>query len=135
MPGYTHQNLKDLEDAAVGFGLSPNMEARFARDALEGVQTAVSYQRYAPHFRQPFAHRHSEHEELYVVITGGGLMRLDDEIVELRPWDAIRVAPGTVRGFAAGPDGLELLAFGPPAPGDAETQPASWPDRPADREP
>ena len=132
MPGYTHQNLKELEDAAVSFGLSPNMEARFAREALEGVQTAVSYQRYAANFRQPFAHRHSEHEEIYVVISGGGLMRLDDEIIELRPWDAVRVSPGTVRGFAAGPAGLELLAFGPPGPQDAQTQPASWPDQPAD---
>ena len=37
---------------------------------------------------------------------------LDCEQITLRPWSALRVAPGAVRTFAAGPDGLEFLAFG-----------------------
>ena len=36
-------------------------------------------------------------------------MKLDDEIVELGEWDAVRVPPGTWRGYEAGPDGLEIL--------------------------
>ena len=43
-------------------------------------------------------------------------MRLDDEIVELGPWDAVRVAPSTVRAFEGGPDGLEVLAIGSDRP-------------------
>ncbi len=36
-------------------------------------------------------------------------MKLDDEIVELEEWDAVRVSPGTWRGYEAGPEGLDLI--------------------------
>jgi mannose-6-phosphate isomerase-like protein (cupin superfamily) len=58
-------------------------------------------------------------EEVYVVVRGSGRMKLDDEIVELREWDAVRVPPGTWRGYEAGPDGLEILVIGAPSLGDA----------------
>jgi len=130
MTAYTLRNLKDVEDQAVKFGLSPQLEARFARDDLECEQTGISYQRLAPGARQPFAHRHAHDEELYVVLAGGGDIRLDDEFVPIEIWDTIRVAPQTVRAFAAGPDGLELLAFGMHGIDDAEMLPAVWPEQP-----
>ena len=40
---------------------------------------------------------------------------LDDDVFEIGPWDAVRVAPAVMRAFAAGPDGLEFLAYGAPA--------------------
>jgi len=40
-------------------------------------------------------------------------MKVDDEIVELKEWDAVRVPPGTWRGYEAGPEGLEILARRP----------------------
>src|ERR687895_928870 len=122
--GYTIKNLReDVEDVAVKHDLSPNLEARFAQRDLGSEQVGVSYQRLAPDFKQPFAHHHGEHEELYVVVGGGGRMRLGDELVELRRWDAVRVSPGTVRSLAAGPEGLEVLAIGPASSGDAKTAP------------
>lgn len=128
MPGYTVKNLKDVEDSAVKFGLSPGMESRFARTDLGLDQVGLSYQRLAPYARQPFSHRHGQQEEVYVVTDGAGRVKVDEEVVELRRWDAIRVAPGTVRAFAAGPEGLELLAFGGGAGGmgDAEQLPDAW---------
>jgi mannose-6-phosphate isomerase-like protein (cupin superfamily) len=128
MSGYTIKNLKDVEDAAVKFGLSPAMESRFARRDLGLEQVGLSYQRLAPDARQPFSHRHEQQEEVYVVTDGAGRVKVGDEVVELRRWDAVRVAPGTVRTFAAGPEGLELLAFGGGAGGmgDAEQLPDAW---------
>jgi hypothetical protein len=41
-------------------------------------------------------------------------MKLDDEIVELEEWDAVRVPPGMWRGYEAGPDGLEIFVIGAP---------------------
>lgn len=128
MTAYTIRNLKRVEDQAVGFGLSPQMEARFARDDLQCERIGISYQRLAPGARQPFAHRHADDEELYVVVAGSGSVRLDDELVAIECWDAIRVAPQTARAFAAGPDGLAFLAFGTHGVGDAEMLPAVWPD-------
>ena len=128
MSGYTLKNLKAIDDSAVSFGLSPAMESRFARDDLESEQLGLSYQRLAPGARQPFSHRHSHDEELYVVLSGTGWVQLEGEAVGLLPLDALRVAPSTVRAFAAGPEGMELLAFGPFGSGDAEALPVEWDD-------
>jgi hypothetical protein len=55
-------------------------------------------------------------------------VKLDDDIVEVVPRDAIRVAPGVTRQWEAGPDGLELLAVGPRHDGDGEVFPGWWSD-------
>jgi mannose-6-phosphate isomerase-like protein (cupin superfamily) len=132
--GYTVVNLKeDVEDMAPKFGHAPNLEARFATRALELEKGGISYQRLAPDFRVPFGHRHKEQEELYVILSGSGRVKLDDEVVELKPFDAVRVPSEIMRCFEAGPDGAELLAFGAPntgsSPGaDAEMTPNWWTD-------
>lgn len=131
MAGWTKVNLKDdVDDQAPNFGLGGKIEARMARVPLELEQSGVSYQRLAPGFRLPFAHRHKHQEEVYVLISGSARAKLDDEIVELRPFDALRVHKDTVRGFEAGPDGAELIAIGAPntGPGDAELEHDWWRD-------
>jgi len=129
MSGYTIRNLKELEDSAAKFGFSPQMESRFARRDLGAQTLGLSYQRLAPNVRQPFGHRHEHQEEVYVILGGGGRVSFDDDVVELRPWDAVRVAAETTRCFEAGPDGLELLAFGAHTDsGDAETVQGFWSD-------
>ena len=127
MSAYQIKNLKELENSAERFGLAPNIEARFARQALESERSGLSYQRLAPGFRPPTGHRHEQQEETYVVVSGSGRVKIGDEIHELRQWDAVRVAPETPRAFEAGPDGLELLVFGAGAGGDAEMLPDWWP--------
>jgi mannose-6-phosphate isomerase-like protein (cupin superfamily) len=90
-----------------------------ATGPLELEQSGLSYQRLPPGYRFPYGHTHERQEEVYVVVRGGGRMKLDDEIVELAEWDAVRVAPGTWRGYEAGPEGLEILVIGAPHLGDA----------------
>ena len=126
MSAYTKVNLRELENAAEEAGLAPAMEARFARYALGCEQTGLSLQRIAPNERQPFAHRHGDSEEIYVVVDGSGRASLDGEVVDVRRWDALRVAPATMRVFEAGPEGLEFLAFGAGTAGlaDVEAEPA-----------
>ena len=130
MARYTVRNLKEIEDAAPKFGLAPDVEARFAREALESENFGLSYQRLAPNARSPFGHKHGEQEEVYVILSGGGRIKIEDEIVDLRPWDAVRVGKDTMRAFEAGPEGLELLAFGAPQTdrSDAELVPGWWTD-------
>jgi mannose-6-phosphate isomerase-like protein (cupin superfamily) len=128
MSEYAIVNIKELEDSAVSYGMSPNMEARFGRAASDAQQGGFSYQRYAPNFQQPFGHRHREQEEFYVVLSGGGHMQLGSDSREVRQWDVIRVAPTTARAFQAGADGLELLVFGAGETGDAEVIESFWDD-------
>ena len=130
MAGYTIKNLKEVEDSAPKFGLSPGLEARFARESLELQSSGVSYQRLAPNTRVPFGHRHTQQEELYLIVGGSGRIKLDDDVVELRQWDAARISSETMRCVEAGPEGLELVAFGAPysGPGDAELTLGWWAD-------
>ena len=114
MSAHTIVNLKQVEDMALKWGLSPGLESRFARVPLELENSGLSYFKVAPGFRVPFGHAHSEQEEIYLVVSGSARVKLEDEIVELKAWDALRIPPGTWRGFEAGPDGAELLAFGAP---------------------
>jgi mannose-6-phosphate isomerase-like protein (cupin superfamily) len=125
---YTIVNLKEIDDSAGDN--TAGLESRFARKHLDSEHLGVSYFRYAPGFRLTAGHSHREQEEAYVVVEGSGRMKLDDEIVALRPWDVIRVAPGTVRGFEGGPEGLVLIALGADRPegGDGVTEPDWWTD-------
>jgi uncharacterized cupin superfamily protein len=123
---YTIESLREVEDLALKHGFADTQEARFVREALGCEQVGLSLQLVKPSQRQSFGHRHAEDEEVYVILAGGGRIRLDYEIVEVKPMDAIRVAPGVTRAFEAGPGGLELLAFGTHREDDAEVAPDFW---------
>ena len=78
---YTLKKLTDVEDSAIKFGMGDIQEARFAGDDLEAEHTGLSLHSVKAGQRQPFAHKHDEAEEVYVVLAGSGRVKLDDEIV------------------------------------------------------
>jgi mannose-6-phosphate isomerase-like protein (cupin superfamily) len=128
MSEYTHVNLKEVEDQAPNFGLSPDLEFRMGRVPLDMENAGVSYIRMESNYRIPFGHSHKNQEETYVVVGGSGRIKLGDDIRELKQWDAVRVHKDTMRGFEADADGLVLIAIGAPntGPGDAETEQGWW---------
>ena len=129
MSEYAIVNMKEVEDQAPRFGLSPDLEARFARVALDAERVGITYQRLGPDFRLPFGHSHKTQEEVYLLISGSGRAKIGDDVVELKPWDALRVSKDAVRSLEAGPDGAEFVVVGAPGgPGDAETIQDWWSD-------
>jgi len=120
MAAYTVVNLREVEDMAVKHGFDEVQEARFPWRDLDAESTGLGLIRIKPGRRQAFAHRHNEAEEVYVVLSGSGRLKLDDEIVEVSEMDAIRLSPSVGRALEAGDDGIEVLAFGPRHEGDAE---------------
>ena len=120
--------VDDVKDSVAG--RVEGLEGRFGRTAMESRDVGVSLWRYSPGFRSPGGHRHREQEEAYLVISGSGEVLLDDEVFELRQWDLVRVSPEVVRAFAAGPDGMEIVAVGGPKPegGDGKIVESPWPD-------
>jgi hypothetical protein len=58
MSGYTIVNLKQVEVQAPNVGLSPDLEARFARVALDAELIGLTYQRLAPNCQVPWGHTH-----------------------------------------------------------------------------
>jgi mannose-6-phosphate isomerase-like protein (cupin superfamily) len=125
---YTIRNLRETEDSAKKFGLGELGEAHFPREELDARSIGLAYQVLRPGKRQAFGHRHENAEEIYVVMSGSGSVRLDDEVVGIGELDAIRVAPEITRAFEAGSDGLVLLAFGPRHEGDGEIDRDFWSD-------
>ena len=129
MSDYTKKNLKDdFENAAESYGLGDKLEARFGRKVMGLDQFGFSYQKMQPGFRQGFGHSHKEQEEAYVVLEGGGRVKLEDEIVDLREWDVLRVPPGVMRAFEAGPDGMAYIAIGGNPTGDSDMVEGWWSD-------
>jgi uncharacterized cupin superfamily protein len=127
---YTKVNLRaEVENQAPRFGMPPELDARFARTPVGGQTLGLSLFRLEPGFRIPFGHKHSNQEEVYVVVRGSARIKVEDEIVQVGEWDAIRFDKNTMRNVEAGPDGVEYLAFGAgDDPLDAEMAPNWWVD-------
>jgi mannose-6-phosphate isomerase-like protein (cupin superfamily) len=127
MSDYAVKNLLDIDDLFEG----DEIEARFSRKYLDSEELGVSLFRYAPGKVATDGHHHEEQEEAYVVVGGSGRIRLDDEVVDLKRFDVVRVAPQVVRAFEAGPEGLEIIAVGGQKPegGDGVRDPDRWPAR------
>ncbi|WP_372791254.1 cupin domain-containing protein [Paraconexibacter sp.] len=128
MSDYTITNLLEAKDSAPEYGIDALGQFIFPREELGATTTGLALQRLKPGKRQPFGHRHVDAEEIALVLAGSGRVKLDDEIRDLRTYDAIRIAPAVKRAFEAGPDGLELLVFGPRHEGDGELDHGFWTD-------
>jgi mannose-6-phosphate isomerase-like protein (cupin superfamily) len=130
MATYTKKNLKhDVENQAPNFGMPDELDARFARTPLGGETLGLSLMKLEPGFRMPFGHKHENQEEVYVVVRGSARIKVEDETVEVREWDAIRFPKDTMRNVEAGPEGVEYLAFGAgDDPRDAEMVAGWWGD-------
>lgn len=127
MSDYTKVNLHDVKDMAAEWGID-GLEARFARTNLELEKFGVGYEKLSPNVRVPFGHTHAEQEEVYVILSGSGRIKVGDEVLEVRQWDMVRVPAGTIRNPEAGPDGMEVLAIGAPHLDDAELHQGWWND-------
>ena len=129
MSDYAIVNLLELDDVVKG--RLEGLEGRFGRKHLGSRDLGISHWRYTPGTRQDGGHKHKVQEEAYVIVAGSGRVRLDGEVREIKQWDVVRVAPEVIRGFEAGPDGLEMIAVGGPKPEEGDGVPtpdASWPE-------
>jgi mannose-6-phosphate isomerase-like protein (cupin superfamily) len=130
LAGFTKLNLKEeVEDQSPKFGIT-EMEFRSARVPLELENSGLSYLRVDPNYRVPFGHNHKVQEEVYVILSGSARLKVDDEVIDLKPMDAVRVHKDTMRNFEGGPEGAEVLAIGAPntGPGDAPMTEGWWTD-------
>jgi mannose-6-phosphate isomerase-like protein (cupin superfamily) len=81
--------------------------------------------------RGSYGHRHKTQEEIYFVVRGTVVFKLDEELVEAGPRTAVRVAPETVRSVHNdGPEEAELVICSvrvEDATADAEQVEGFWP--------
>jgi mannose-6-phosphate isomerase-like protein (cupin superfamily) len=119
MARYSTVHVDDLE------GEDPNTRVRKARQALGARAFGVNLFRLPPDVEgREHDHADSNQEEVYFVLAGSGVMRVDGDEVELRPGLFVRVDPAATRVPIAGADGLEYVVVG--APLDGRYEPPSW---------
>ena len=123
---YAITNLREVEDMAAKHGFGELQASRFPRTDVGMEDSGLAYHAVKPGKQQPFGHRHKTAEEIHVIISGSGRVKLDDELVDVREMDVIRVAPEVTRAFEAGPDGLEYLVFSPRRENDADMVQDVW---------
>ena len=128
MSDYTLVNIRQADDMARQYGMGDGLEGRFPRTALGLEQTGIGHYRLSPGYRLPFGHSHRQNEEVYLVVQGSLRVKLEDDIVELGEWDALRVPPGVMHGWEAGDEGAEMLAFGPHTDDDTDMEQGWWAD-------
>jgi mannose-6-phosphate isomerase-like protein (cupin superfamily) len=128
MSDFTSKNLMDLDNLAAG--QVEGIDARFARPHMDSEHLGVSMIRYDAGVRAPYGHHHKVQEEAYVVVNGSGRIKLGDAIIDVKQWDVVRVAPEVIRGFEAGPDGLDLIIVGSDRPEEGDGVPVGdwWTD-------
>ena len=126
MADYSRVTLTEVEDMAPQFGFSPEMQSRFAREPLGLERTGVTLFRLGPNFRVPFGHRHEDQEEVYVVVGGSARIKIEDDVLDLARFDAVRVPGESMRNLEAGPDGAEIIAFGESAGREATEMVPGW---------
>jgi mannose-6-phosphate isomerase-like protein (cupin superfamily) len=119
MGEYTVKRVSDVPDMAADVGMDPDhFEIRFLREPLGLENFALSFERFGGNWRPARGHRHTVQEEVYFLISGRAQGKLDDEVVELEPWTAVRVPPGTARAFrAAGDEDAVFVTIAAPQAG------------------
>ncbi len=123
---YTKTNLSDVEDQAAKHGFGELQEARFPRTDVDAERGGIAHIQVRPDQRQPFAHRHKEAEEIHLILSGSGRMKVDDDTFDVAEGDVIRVEPSAARAFEAGPDGLAYVVFSTRHENDAEIVKEFW---------
>lgn len=83
----------------------------FVEKDLAAKYMGLSVNSNAPGSQSPFWHTHSQHEELYIFITGRGRLALDDDVIDIEPGTIVRVGTGTWRALQAAPDTTEPLRW------------------------
>ena len=112
MSEYVKINIGEVEDMAPQYGMSELGEARFARGALGAERIGLAYYKLNPGQRLGFGHRHGEDEEVYLVLSGSGRFKVDDEVFEIGSHDLVFVPPHAMRSWECDDGGMELVAFG-----------------------
>ena len=105
-------SIKTLEDIPDVLGDYPGEMRMTAASDLGTEQVSFTWRRMPAQTggKGSYGHRHRTQEEIYLVLSGRLEFKLDDEVVELGPLTAVRVAPDTPRSiWNAGPDEAVLM--------------------------
>ena len=76
----------------------------FLHDLLDLTSCEISVNSMCAGVKLPFNHKHKQNEEIYIFLKGNGSMTLDNEIIDVKEGDCIKVLPQAVRTMEAKSD-------------------------------
>ena len=76
---------------------------------LTGCEVSFNY--LEPNKFPPFVHTHKLNEEVYIVVSGEGMFKVDDEEFPIREGSFVRVAPAGERAIKAGDEGMTYICI------------------------
>ena len=76
----------------------------FLHDLLDLTSCEISVNSMGAGVKLPFNHKHKQNEEIYIFLKGNGSMTLDNEIIDVKEGDCIKVLPQAVRTMEAKSD-------------------------------
>ncbi len=119
-PNIVHFSNATRLDVKASIDRDLGRSAGSERTGLCHVEIAAGKQG-APH------HCHSAEEEIFVILEGGGTLRLGDERAPIRAGHVLGRPPGTrvAHSFRAGDEGMTYLAYGTREPNDIAYYPDS----------
>ena len=130
MSDYTIVRVEDVDDI---LGDYPG-EMQPMTAALGNEQVAITHRRMPQHTggKGGYGHRHKTQEEVYFVIDGTLQFKLEDDVIDVGPGTAVRVAPEVVRSvWNEGPGDVNLIIISPRVESvrdDAEMIADFWPE-------
>lgn len=81
-------------------GVDLRLEGKlFLADQLGLSSMEVSLNKTAPGTGTPFVHRHTQHEEIYIFLSGQGEMLIDEERVAVKEGTSISIQPQAKRSW------------------------------------
>ena len=129
----SNYSIRKLEDVPDFLGDYPG-EMRFFTGELGNEQVALTHRRMPAKTggKGSYGHRHKTQEEVYFVIDGTLQFKLEDEVIDVGPGTAVRVAPEVVRSvWNEGPEDANLIIISPRIESvrdDAEMIADFWPE-------
>jgi mannose-6-phosphate isomerase-like protein (cupin superfamily) len=131
LSGYSIVESADAPDLMAqyeGFG-----EMRFFAEPLDAEQVAFTWRRMPAGTggKGSYGHRHRDQEEIYFVVSGKLEFKLGDEVVEVGPRTAVRVAPDLFRSVHNSSDEeAEMVIASVRSTDDDQTEmtPDFWPE-------
>ena len=129
----SNYSIRKLEDVPDFLGDYPG-EMRFFTGELGNEQEALTHRRMPAKTggKGSYGHRHKTQEEVYFVIDGTLQFKLEDEVIDVGPGTAVRVAPEVVRSvWNEGPEDANLIIISPRIESvrdDAEMIADFWPE-------
>ena len=76
----------------------------FLHDLLGLTSCEISVNSMNAGIKLPFNHKHKQNEEIYIFLKGNGSMTIDNEIIDVKEGDCIKVLPQAVRTMEAKSD-------------------------------